>query len=156
MRWDNVYHDNCIEHYGRVNWLKGALYCADKITTVSPRYAQEILGSDFGEGMDYTLRGQTHKLCGILNGIEYDKKAFNIKEKPKFKEEIQRAFGLPINPHRPLIAMISRLVYQKGLDLIDFCKFDLMNQNIPLCILLHLQLYCKALTVNCNSYHLFF
>ena len=128
MRWDNVWNDQCIEHYGRVNWLKGALYYADKITTVSPRYAQEILGSDFGEGMDYTLRGQTYKLCGILNGTKYDKKPFNIKEKPKFKEEMQKMFGLPVNPNRPLIAMVSRLVYQKGLDLIDFCKFDLMNQ----------------------------
>ena len=78
--------------------------------------------------MDYTLRGQTYKLCGILNGTHYDKKPFNVKEKPKFKEEIQRAFGLPINPDRPLIAMISRLVYQKGLDLIDVAKFGLMDQ----------------------------
>ena len=127
MRWDNVYHDNCVEHYGRVNWLKGALYCADKITTVSPRYAREILGGEFGEGMDYTLRGQTYKLCGILNGTTYDKKGFKKSEKPKFKEEVQKMFGLPVNPDRPLISMVSRLTYQKGLDLIDFAKFDLMN-----------------------------
>ena len=124
MRWDNVYHDNCVEHYGRVNWLKGALYCADKITTVSPRYAREILGGEFGEGMDYTLRGQTYKLCGILNGTTYDKKGFKKSEKPKFKEEVQKMFGLPVNPDRPLISMVSRLTYQKGLDLIDFAKFD--------------------------------
>ncbi|MBR2069517.1 MAG: glycogen synthase [Candidatus Gastranaerophilales bacterium] len=128
MRWDNVYRDDCLEHYGRVNWLKGALYCADKITTVSPRYAQEILDSAGGEGMDYTLRGQKYKLCGILNGTKYDKKNFDIKQKPKLKAEIQKMFGLPQNPNRPLIAMISRLVYQKGLDLIDFAKFELMNQ----------------------------
>lgn len=127
MRWDNVYKDNCLEHYGKVNWLKGALYCADKITTVSPRYAQEILSPGFGEGMDYTLRGQTYKLCGILNGTKYNKTNFDIKQKPKFKQEIQRLFGLENNPNRPLIAMISRLTYQKGLDLIDFSKFDLMN-----------------------------
>ncbi len=127
MRWDNVYKDNCLEHFGKVNWVKGALYCADKITTVSQRYAQEILEGDFSEGMGYTLRGQTYKLCGILNGTTYDKK-FNIKEKAKFKEEIQRAFGLPQNPDRPLIAMISRLTYQKGLDLVDFAKFELKNQ----------------------------
>ncbi len=127
MRWDNVYKDNCLEHFGKVNWVKGALYCADKITTVSPRYAQEILSEDFGEGMDYTLRGQTYKLCGILNGTKYDGK-FNIKEKAKCKAEIQRAFGLEINPNKPLIAMISRLTYQKGLDLIDFSKFELKNQ----------------------------
>ena len=128
MRWDNVWYDNCIEHYGKVNWVKGAIYCSDMISTVSPRYANEILGSEMGEGMDYTLRGQTHKIRGILNGTYYDEKhKFNLKDKPKFKEKVQKMFGLEPNPNRPLIAMISRLVYQKGLDLIDFAKFDLMN-----------------------------
>ncbi len=126
MRWDNVWYDNCVEHYGKVNWVKGAIYCSDLITTVSPRYANEILGSEMGEGMDYTLRGQTGKIKGILNGTYYDKK-FNLKDKPKFKKEVQKMFGLGENPDRPLVAMISRLVYQKGLDLIDFAKFDLMN-----------------------------
>ncbi len=126
MHWDNVYHDNCLEHYGQVNWVKGAIYCADKILTVSPRYAQEILGGDFGEGMDYTLRGQTHKIRGILNGTKYDKK-FDIKEKAPLKEKVQEMFGLAKNPNRPLVAMISRLVYQKGLELIDSAKFDLMK-----------------------------
>ena len=128
MRWDCVYNDQCVEHYGRVNWVKGAIYCADKIVTVSPRYAQEILGGEFGEGMDYTLRGQTYKLCGILNGTDYDKKDFDPKVKPEFKTQVQKMFSLPQNPDRPLIAMISRLVYQKGLSLVDFAKFDLMNQ----------------------------
>ena len=127
MRWDNVWYDNCVEHYGKVNWVKGAIYCSDMITAVSPRYANEILGGDMGEGMDYTLRGQTHKIRGILNGTYYDKKDFDLKEKPKHKEQIQNLFGLPVNPNRPLVAMISRLTYQKGLDLVDFAKFDLMN-----------------------------
>lgn len=130
MRWDNVYHDNCLEHYGKVNWVKGAIFNADKLVTVSPRYAQEILGGEFGEGMDYTLRGQTHKLCGVLNGTHYDeagKAKFNVKDKPKFKAKIQEMFGLPKNPERPLIAMVSRLVYQKGLDLIDVAKHALME-----------------------------
>lgn len=122
MRWDNVYNDNCIEHYGKVNWVKGAIINADKILTVSPRYAREILGGDFGEGMDYTLRGQTHKLQGILNGTHYPDKPFDAKEKPVLKAKMQEMFGLPKNPDRPLIAMISRLVYQKGLDLIDVAK----------------------------------
>jgi starch synthase len=115
-----------LEHYGKVNWVKGAIYCADKILTVSPRYAQEILGGEFGEGMDYTLRGQTHKIRGILNGTKYDRE-FNVKEKAPLKEEIQKMFGLPKNPDRPLVAMVSRLVYQKGLELIDRAKFDLMQ-----------------------------
>ena len=96
MRWDNVYHDNCLEHFGKVNWLKGALYCADKITTVSPHYAQEILTQDGGEGMDYTLRGQAYKLCGILNGTVYDKKVFDIQKKPEAKAEIQKLFGVDV------------------------------------------------------------
>ena len=127
MRWDNVYNENCVEHYGKVNWVKGAIQWSDKIFAVSPRYAQEILGSEFGEGMDYTLRGQTHKIAGILNGVHYDKKKFNLKEKAPLKAKIQKLFGLPENPNRPLVAMITRLVHQKGLDLVDFAKFDLMN-----------------------------
>lgn len=127
MRWDNVYYDNCLEHYGKVNWVKGAIYCSDKILTVSPRYAQEILGGEFGEGMDYTLRGAAHKLEGILNGVHYGARKFSIKQKPKFKAKLQEIFGLPKNPDRPLVAMVSRMVYQKGLELIDFAKFDLMG-----------------------------
>ncbi len=127
MRWDCVYNDRCAEHYGRINWLKGALYCSDKIVTVSPRYAQEILGGEFGEGMDYTLRDQQYKLCGILNGTNYDKKDFDIKLKKENKAKVQEMFGLEQNPDKPLIAMVSRLVYQKGLGLIDFAKFALMD-----------------------------
>jgi len=127
MRWDNVFNDNCIEHYGKVNWVKGAIINADKILTVSPRYAREILGGDFGEGMDYTLRGQTHKLQGILNGTHYDKKPFDITKKPALKAKMQKMFGLSENPKRPLIAMISRMVHQKGLGLIDFAKSKLMK-----------------------------
>ena len=68
------------------------------------------------------------RCCGILNGTDYDKKDFDPKVKPEFKAQVQKMFGLPQNPQRPLIAMISRLVYQKGLSLIDFAKFDLMSQ----------------------------
>ncbi len=127
MRWDNVWYDNCVEHYGKVNWVKGAIYCSDMITTVSPRYANEILSSDMGEGMDYTLRGQTEKIRGILNGTYYERKNFDLNEKKEYKQKVQKLFSLPSNPNRPLISMISRLVYQKGLSLIDFAKFDLMN-----------------------------
>lgn len=125
MRWDNVYNENCIEHWGKVNWMKGAINTADIITTVSPRYAQEILGGEFGEGMDYTLRGHTNKLIGILNGVEH--KNFNIQQKEKLKQEITELFSLPYNPEVPLIAMVSRLVNQKGFDLIDVVSRELMK-----------------------------
>ena len=131
MRKDIVYNEWGCEHFGKVNWMKGAINYSDKVITVSPNYADEILSQEYGEGMDYTLRGVQYKLRGILNGIDYDE--FNPKEDKslvqnydeatlKYKEQNKKAvleiFGLNYNPQRPLIAMISRLVEQKGLDLI--------------------------------------
>ena len=140
MRKDIVYNEWGCEHYGRVNWMKGAINYSDKVLVVSPKYAQEILGSEFGEGMDYTLRGHLGKIEGILNGIDYkvfnpetDKtlvKNFGIKtlsNKEENKKAILKEFGLKYNPERPLIALISRLVGQKGIDLIRQVEHDLSN-----------------------------
>lgn len=142
MRKDIVFNEWGCEHYGRVNWMKGALNYSDKIIAVSPRYAQEILSEEFGEGMDYTLRGHTNKLVGILNGIDYD--VFNpktdknlvknydvksLKNKEENKKQICEYFGLKYNPERPLIALISRLVSQKGIDLIRQVENELRNMD---------------------------
>lgn len=142
MRKDIVFNEWGCEHYGKVNWMKGALNYSDKIVAVSPKYAQEILTGEFGEGMDYTLRGHTDKLVGILNGIDYD--VFNpktdknlaknydvnsIENKEENKKQICEYFGLKYNPERPLIALISRLVSQKGIDLIRQVENELKNMN---------------------------
>jgi len=140
MRKDIVFNEWGCEHYGKVNWMKGAINYSDKIVAVSPRYAQEILTPEFGEGMDYTLRGKTDKLVGIINGIDYkvfnpktDKTLFknydvkSIKNKEINKKKILEHFGLPYNPDRPLIALISRLVPQKGIDLIRQVENDLKS-----------------------------
>ncbi len=142
MRRDIVYNEWGCEHWGRVNWMKGAINYSDKIVVVSPKYAEEILTPEYGEGMDYTLRGQTHKLVGILNGIDYD--VFNpktdknlvknydknsLKNKEANKKKVCEFFGLKYNPDRPLIAMISRLVPQKGLDLIRQVENELKYMN---------------------------
>ena len=140
MRKDIVYNEWCVEHYGRVNWMKGAINYSDKVVAVSPTYAKEILTGEYGEGMDYTLRGAQHKLCGILNGIDYD--VFNpktdktlvknydlksISNKEDNKKYICEYFGLKYNPERPLFVMISRLVSQKGIDLIRGAENILSN-----------------------------
>lgn len=138
MRKDIVFNEWGCEHYGKVNWMKGAINYSDKVIAVSPRYAQEILTGEFGEGMDYTLRGCTDKLVGILNGIDYsvfnpktDKNLFknydikSIENKEENKKKICEYFGLKYNPERPLIALISRLVPQKGIDLIRQVENDL-------------------------------
>ena len=140
MRKDIVYNEWGCEHYGRVNWMKGAINYSDRVVAVSPKYAEEILGDEFGEGMDYTLRGHTGKLVGIVNGIDYNvfnpKKDKNLvknydvkslKNKEVNKKAILEKFGLKYNPDRPLIALISRLVGQKGIDLIRQVENDLVN-----------------------------
>lgn len=140
MRKDIVYNEWGCEHYGRVNWMKGAINYSDRIVAVSPKYSQEILTGEFGEGMDFTLRGKTDKLVGILNGIDYtvfnpetDKnlvKNYNVNSleaKEENKKKILEYFGLKYNPERPLIALISRLVPQKGIDLIRQVENDLRH-----------------------------
>lgn len=148
MRKDIVFNEWGCEHYGRVNWMKGALNYSDKIIAVSPRYANEILTEEFGEGMDYTLRGHTDKLVGILNGIDYD--VFNpktdknliknydvktLKNKEANKKQVCEYFGLKYNPNRPLIALISRLVLQKGIDLIRQIESELQSLDADFVIL---------------------
>lgn len=131
MQKHHVYNEWGVEHYGMVNWMKGAINYADKIIVVSPRYAQEITTGEYGEGMDYTLRGATHKTVGILNGIDYDVfnpekdknivKNYSIKDlsgKIECKKDVLKEFGLEYDEKKPLIAMVSRLVSQKGLDLV--------------------------------------
>ena len=131
MRKDIVYNEWGCEHYGKVNWMKGAINYSDKVIAVSPNYAKEILTGEYGEGMDYTLRGVQYKLTGILNGIDYDvfnpkkdksiAKNYDVKTlnaKAENKKAVCEFFGLKYNPQRPLIGFISRLTEQKGLDLI--------------------------------------
>ena len=140
MRKDIVYNQWGVDHYGKVNWMKGAINYSDRIVVVSPNYAHEILTGEYGEGMDYTLRGHTNKIVGILNGIDYD--VFNpktdkyifknydiksIENKEENKKRVLENFGLKYNPERPLIGFVSRLVDQKGLDLIRQVEGDLQH-----------------------------
>ncbi|MFQ8627027.1 MAG: glycogen synthase [Candidatus Gastranaerophilaceae bacterium] len=142
MRKDIVYNEWGVEHYGKVNWMKGAINYSDKVIAVSPNYAREILTGEYGEGMDYTLRMNRHKIVGILNGIDYDifnpktdnsiAKKFDyksLKYKEDNKKKLCEEFGLKYNPDRPMYAMVSRLVEQKGIDLIRQAENDLKSLN---------------------------
>lgn len=140
MRKDIVYNEWGCEHYGMVNWMKGAIQYSDRVVTVSPTYSREILGPEYGENMDYTLRGVQYKLRGILNGIDYEvfnpekdkyiKANYNVhslENKEINKKAVCEYFGLKYNPNRPLIAFISRLVDQKGIDLIRDMQYELQK-----------------------------
>ena len=128
---EEVFHPYGLEHYGSLIWMKGAINYSDKIIAVSPKYAQEILTYEYGEGLDWTLRNNQNKLIGILNGIDYeefnpqtDKKIpfnydlNNLENKEKCKINITKDYWLEYKKDRPLIAIISRLVEQKGIDLL--------------------------------------
>lgn len=120
-----------LEYYGDVSLLKAGLSYATRITTVSPTYAKEIQSPEFGFGLDPLLRRRAAALTGISNGIDlehwnpagdphldepYDANHLNGKHRNKLA--LQRELGLPIERDIPLFGMVSRLVWQKGVDLL--------------------------------------
>jgi starch synthase len=120
-----------IEFHGRISFLKAALYYADAITTVSPTYAREIQSEALGFGLDGLLRWRRDVLSGILNGIDteewdpatdpllprrYDTRTLDAKNENK--RALQQSLGLAPEPEIPLLGAVSRLVPQKGLDLL--------------------------------------
>jgi starch synthase len=120
---------------------------ADVVSTVSPRYAREILTPDFGERLDPLLRERGDRLYGILNGIDtrdYDPAtdatiaspfdAFALERRPANKRALQAHMGLPTDPAVPLVGIISRLTDQKGFDLLDQVAVPLVEQGIQLVV----------------------
>ncbi|MGA7713853.1 MAG: glycogen synthase GlgA [Rhizomicrobium sp.] len=122
---------SAIEFYGQISFLKAGLRYGDRVTTVSPTYAKEILTPEFGCGLDGELRQRNTDFCGILNGIDDDLwnpatdshlpqtyRASSIAGKKTCKAELQRELGLPMNPETPLVGFVSRLTQQKMVDII--------------------------------------
>ncbi len=137
-----------LEYDHDVNFLKGALECADKITTVSPTYAKEILDPWFGHGMDFFLQKKAYKLCGILNGIDtevynpatdpslaknYDHESF-LEGKAACKKDLRKEFGLS-ESNAPIIGMVSRLVDHKGFDLVCQVADNLVENGFQFVLL---------------------
>lgn len=137
-----------IRHNGLLNYMKSGIMYADHITTVSESYASEIQTSYFGEGLDYSLRLRGDDLSGILNGISYDKfdpetnKNLAVRfskgetdKKIANKVHIQQKLGLEVNGDKPLIGFISRMVEQKGLDLVKAVFDEIMAAGAQFLIL---------------------
>lgn len=122
-----------IEFYGKINLLKAGLISADIITTVSKRYAEEILTPEYGHGLDGVLRKRTQALRGVLNGIDTeewnpstdryipDKFDHNdIRGKRRCREELIKECGLfSINKEAPIVSFVGRLSKQKGIDILS-------------------------------------
>jgi starch synthase len=128
------------EPYGEVNLMARGIYHATMINTVSPTYALEIMTPDGGAGLDGLLRHRAYDVHGILNGIDYDvwnpetdlrlAKPFSVNrmdDRAANRRALQQRLGLPLRDDVPLIGMISRLTWQKGLDLMGHVIHLLMN-----------------------------
>ncbi|MGG1674802.1 glycogen synthase GlgA [Neobacillus sp. NRS-1170] len=137
-----------LEFYGNVNFMKGGIVASDVVTTVSPTYKEEIQYPHFGERLDGFLRKHNDKLIGIVNGIDdiaYNPKtdreiaaAYDLDSltgKAENKQELQRFFGLPVKDSTPVMAMVTRLTAQKGLDLVLHVFHSMMEEDIQLIVL---------------------
>jgi starch synthase len=120
-----------LEFYGDINFLKAGLVFADMLTTVSPRYARDIQTPELGEGLDGVLRARAGRLRGIVNGIDYrvwnpsvDQAlparydAGDLDGKARCKADLQATLGLQPDAAAPLLAVVSRLAWQKGIDVV--------------------------------------
>lgn len=137
-----------IEFYGEVNLLKGGILFADRVTTVSERYAREIQTPEFGAGLDAVMREHAHKLHGILSGI--DDRVWNpatdsllpqtftpsaMEGKTACREALLAKFELEPAPAGPVMAMVARLTQQKGIDLLLPLLDRLLAHDVRLIVL---------------------
>lgn len=143
------YHMAGIEYWGNMSLLKAGIVYSDAITTVSPKYSQEIQTSEYGMGMEGILSGRRVFLHGILNGVDYvlwnpatDTHVpanYSLQEpagKKRCKESLMKEMGLdPALKERPLLAMISRLSTQKGLDLLVHILDEVLEFDVGLVVL---------------------
>ena len=140
---DHYFHVDHLEFHGNISFMKGGLIAADKITTVSTTYKNEIQEPFFGHQLDSLLRALSYKLEGVINGIdttvyhpgidEHIKVNYTldtIERKIANKKALQEELALQIQEDVPVVAMITRLSKQKGLDLVQHVFHDMMKQNI--------------------------
>ncbi len=146
---DHLYYNGNVRHNNCLNMMKAAIVYSDLISTVSPTYAEEILTSEYGHGLESVLDMRRHDLVGILNGIDYEE--FNpatdtqiatnfdtetvIKNKPKNKAALQKELGLPVNKDAMLIGIVTRLTWQKGLDIILEKLNDILQREVQIVVL---------------------
>ncbi len=128
---DRFYRSDLLEFNGAASLLKSGIVFADALTTVSPRYAEEIQTPEFGFGMDGLLRARSGVLRGLLNGCDYEEwdprtdphipanyDSTNLAGKLVCKQSLLDEFGMGRRISRPLIGIVSRLAHQKGFDLV--------------------------------------
>jgi len=160
-----LWNPDGLEFHNMLSFIKGGLAFSDCITTVSPTYAQEIQSSAFGYGLEGLLRHRNNALVGIINGIDtiqwnpetdsYIPQHFNmdsLHNKTRNKTELQQRMQLPINENVPVFGLISRLVEQKGIDMVLDCLPEMLSLDMQFVLLgsgdktveQHLQTFAEA------------
>jgi starch synthase len=138
-----------LEFWGQINYLKGGILFADYVTTVSRKYAEEILRPEFGSGLEGVIHQRGDRVSGIINGVDYTVwspeidtfiartySAHNLDGKKVCKRDLLQQFKLPADKpehlERPLVGIVSRFVDQKGFDLIAQICGEMMHENLSL------------------------
>jgi len=133
-----------LEHHDQVNLLKGGINHATLLNTVSNGYAREIQTSEFGWGLEDVVKGRSTDLFGILNGVDYDEwnpesdpfiaQAYSLtaveEGKAACKRDLQSVFGLPLRDDVPLFGVVSRMVKQKGTDLLAEAIHRILHMDV--------------------------
>lgn len=143
-----LFHIHYFEFYGQINLMKAGIVYADAVSTVSPTYAGEILTKEYGCGLEGVLQDKRDALYGILNGIDYDiwnpatdaklvknYSIENLDDKYVNKEALQKDLGLKVDCDIPMIGIISRLVDQKGMDILAKIINDILSMKVQFILL---------------------
>lgn len=145
----NPMNRGVVEFDGCINLMKGAIVTSDYVTTVSPNYAKELEHDFFAFGLSNIIKDSRHKMCGVINGIDYDYfsperggdiyASYNNRTyksgKAKNKAALQAEVGLPVEPETPLVVMITRFASQKGIDLVLHIMDELLQENVQVIVL---------------------
>jgi len=145
---EHFYSMHGVEYHQQVSMLKAGLYYADQLSTVSPTYANEIQSTEMGEGLDGLLADRSEQLNGVLNGI--DTAVWNPQQDESIakkysletlssrainKEQLQTTLGVSVNDEAPLFGLVSRLVPQKGVDLLLTVIPEILQRGAQLVVL---------------------
>jgi starch synthase len=145
----DLFNPDALEFYGQLNLMKAGLVFADKLTTVSPTYAKEIVESpETGAGLEGLLRHRVADLTGIMNGVDYSQwspeadgaldqrySASDLSGKSVDKAALQRELGLSVDPKALLCAAIGRLAHQKGYDILARAVPEMVQRKAQLALL---------------------
>jgi starch synthase len=137
-----------LEYHGTLSYLKGGTVFAEMVNTVSPTYAREIRGPEHGFGFEGVVRSRGDDVVGILNGVDYEEwdprndgriarrySPEDLSGKAECKADLLRSYGLPEFPDLPLVGVTSRLVWQKGFDIVANAWWDLLNRPLRMVVL---------------------